>query len=268
MKFVTFYLVIVYFFFYGSADFIFKCNYSKVLGFCGTKKIIEHQKEHFKNTKNKYDNMGSNYMCEAKQLNLFEPLQIISGIDGQHLSSSTEQNVKCLRINSLVCHYMPIGLPKFFPNLRTLSIEKSGLRSIQKYDFYKFNELSVLILSNNTLMSLGVGLFDFIPKLEHVDFSNNLIFHVDPMVFVYKDSLKTVDLGNILCTPLLKEFVLILPADKLYLTDILLEKCSRTSYIKYLKEIQDFEFNKLYSSKEINMIKNEFKSGVIKLDFS
>lgn len=200
------------------------------------------------------------YKCEVVEVKVLEPIQFISNISGQHFAiHQSNHDVNYLWISSSVCHYMPIGLTKFFPNLEALRIEKSGLRSIQKFDLYEFRNLSVLLLNDNKLMTLDIGLFEFTPNLKHVDFLNNYIYHVDPIIFTDNESLHTLEFTGNACNIGSYSFLsLNIPSNKQYLNLNLAARCLKYGYIEYLKHNRGFEINSMYSPKEIEKITTFF----------
>lgn len=252
---VTFHLLILIFFLAPSiSSFNITCRFSDVLA------------SSFRTTRNLYISHFNPkikpYQCEVAELTVLEPIQFVSNISGQHAINNSHLDVNYMRISSHVCHYIPIGLTKFFYNLEVLRIEKSRLRSIQKYDFYGFRNLSVLLLNDNNLMTLDIGLFEFMPNLKHVDFSNNLIFHVDPMIFSDSENMRTVEILENPCSLGLNSFAT-LPSDRNYLHSNLIARCSRTLYIQYLKDNRGFEINSVYRPSEIDRIKGHFQNEML-----
>jgi len=207
------------------------------------------------------------YECNVMELKVLEPIQFVSNITGKHSMNYSNSDVTSLRISSLVCHYIPIGLTIFFPDLEILRIEKSGLRSIQKYDLYEFGNLSYLLLNGNNLMTLDIGLFEFTHNLKHVNFLNNLIFHVDPMIFVDSENLKTVGLGLNTCTSGLDSYMN-LPSERSTLHLNLLKNCLKTEYIQYLKDNRGSEINSIYNPSEIDRIRRHFQNETFNLSYS
>lgn len=206
------------------------------------------------------------YKCEVEEVNIVEPIQFVSNISGQHIENLHSNNdVNFLIISSRVCQYMPFGLTKFFPNLEALRIEKSGLRSIQWYDLYEFRNLSILYLNDNKLMTLDIGLFSFTPNLKHVDFSNNYIYHVDPIIFTDNESLKTLDFDGNACNIGLQAFIK-LPEGKNNLILNLAQRCLKYGYIQYLKDNRGFEINSMYNPQEVDRI-TSFFPALSALDF-
>jgi len=202
------------------------------------------------------------YQCDVEELKVLEPIQFVSNISGQHSINQLNLDVNYVRISYRVCNYIPIGLTNFFHNLEVLRIEKVKLRSIQKYDFYEFRKLSVLLLNDNNLMILDIGLFEFMPNLKHVDFSRNLIFHVDPMIFSDSENLKTVEfLGNT-CKLGLYSFVT-LPSNRYYLHLNLITRCLKTEYIQYLKDNRGFEINSIYRPFDVDRIRGHFPNEMM-----
>ena len=94
---------------------------------------------------------------------------------GEHIEDNDNKNVESLTISFLMMNRFPRGIGRFFPNLRNLSIEGCGMKSINKFDFIGLGNLQQLALDGNNLTTLPEDLFKETPLLERISLSDNKI---------------------------------------------------------------------------------------------
>lgn len=130
-------------------------------------------------------------------------------ITGDHIEENINENVESLTVSFLMMSRFPRGIGRFFPNLRNLSIEGCGLKSINKNDLIGLENLQQLALDGNEITTLPEDLFQETPLLEKISLSDNKIKFelIDACVL---DSLKYLKLVN---------FIGNVNIDKLYTTE-------------------------------------------------
>lgn len=196
------------------------------------------------------------YHCKVIKLKDLDYLEFVSIITGQHLRGYKEKDVESVQISSHSRKLMPIGFTKFFPNLEAFHMEKSGISSLQKYDLYEFRKLQVLLLNDNKLVALDIGLFEFTPKLRHVNFERNKLIHIDALVFDGLPNLTKVSIGNNICLGECGPFNAMMIGNRL--SEILLQKCQNSNYIQYLKDKRRLSINAEFLG-DIRKIEQHFK---------
>lgn len=79
--------------------------------------------------------------------------------------------------------YFPYDLEKFFPNLKTIVLQRGLLDKIQQRDLREHKFLEELNLANNDLEILQKDLFKYNRKLKSINLNNNRIGVIHPNVF-------------------------------------------------------------------------------------
>lgn len=120
------------------------------------------------------------------------PDEAINSVD----NATTSTSFKGLFIESLILHYLPKGIGKFFPQLEILYVTNTFLKSIKAADLEGLPNLKILYLGGNDIEELSSDLFKFTPKL--VDFScpRNKISRVGKDLF---ESLQSLNVVNLQC---------------------------------------------------------------------
>ena len=145
--------------------------------------------------------LPDHYQCyPMTDVEILKPKQYIEKINGQHLAGYSGSDIKAFAIHSKTIHYMPMGMTKFFPNLESLQIYDCGLKAIDRLDLIEYKNLHSLYFNKNKLTTLDAGLFDFTPKLWHIDFSYNRLRYVDPTIFDRIENLQHADFNYNICT--------------------------------------------------------------------
>lgn len=173
------------------------------------------------------------YQCyPITDVEILEPKQFIDKINGKHLSGYSNWNVKTFAFVSQTVHYMPMGMMKIFPNIEAFQIKNCGLKHLDRLDLIEYKNIHTMHFNGNELTVLEAGLFDFTPKLWHIDFSYNRIRHVDPAIFDGIENLKHLDFNNNVCTGAFAAQSGVENV-KYVMEKYLLEKCQNKPDIKY-----------------------------------
>lgn len=121
-----------------------------------------------------YDNV---YVCKTRNVNIREPSAVTS-LTGGHKLGKSRSDVQFLHIVDQPCHYLPSGIEKFFPSIKFLKLQGTGLKIISSVDLQPLTNLVKLELPSNALEILDSDLFAFSKNLDHVHFGSNKIKHV------------------------------------------------------------------------------------------
>lgn len=116
-----------------------------------------------------------NYYCDVTNYSLTtSPKQWITSVNGTHISGfNSNTQVNYLQIGFKIVHYLPQGIVTQFPNLQTLGIYRSNLKTIKKYDIQLLTKLRILHLNYNDLESLQSDLFVSNTMLEQINLQDN-----------------------------------------------------------------------------------------------
>ncbi|CRK97143.1 CLUMA_CG010540, isoform A [Clunio marinus] len=120
------------------------------------------------------------YICDVSSANIINPQQKIESFEGKHLPGKSKLEVGAIIFKDTIVKYFPVGLQKFFPNLKHLKIERCGLKEIYSSDMASLNKLTALIIERNHLKWLPEDLFVTMPKLSHISFNNNKLECLSP----------------------------------------------------------------------------------------
>ena len=143
----------------------------------------------------KLGKIAINKHCKVINLNITTPGQEITSLNGNDAVSDCEG----LNIFLQTVHYLPKGLGRFFPKLKTLVVEASNLKSLEKDDLKNIPSLIALYLNKNDLESLDGDLFKFNPTLHYISFQNNKLENVGEKLLQGLTNLSTAHFGNNSC---------------------------------------------------------------------
>lgn len=110
----------------------------------------------------------------------------ITSVNGKTTPTSYEH----LKFSKQSFKAFPKRLGEFFPKLKVLKLEYSGLELIEQEDLKQFTDLRSLYLMNNKIETLGDGLFDYNPHLWNINFSDNEVKHVGTDILGSLDKLE------------------------------------------------------------------------------
>ncbi|CRK94700.1 CLUMA_CG008200, isoform A [Clunio marinus] len=111
-------------------------------------------------------------------------------ISGDHLESSTEEDVSEASFINQLIFYFPRNLGIFFPNLQVLTLYSCGIKRISKFDLHGLRRLKEISLNGNHLVTLPNNLFESTPEIESVSFCRNKIKYIGPNIFDSLDNLR------------------------------------------------------------------------------
>lgn len=136
------------------------------------------------------------YTCVVHTSPVVKQNTVITSIKGAHLPGKTNSDVQAIIFMSKTAHFVPKGLNEFFPNLIAMKIVDCGLKSISREDLEGLENLSMMFLNNNELMSLPNDLFAKMPKLQMISMRANKLEVITSQVFkpILKNPVEFIDL--------------------------------------------------------------------------
>lgn len=133
------------------------------------------------------------YKFNVKQVVNWKSYDGIVRTSGDHVQGKTNKDVETITFANLALGRFPKLLNCFFPNLKVVSVNSCGLKSITKDDLKGLTKLTQLILTGNRITSLPDDLFNFTPNVEVVSFYGNRIRFIGDKIF---DQLKHLQYAN------------------------------------------------------------------------
>lgn len=112
------------------------------------------------------------YECDVVEATINQRCEVVV-FQGVHKVGKSFKDVEVLSFDNTVVHYIPSGLHKIFPRLKTLKIHNCGLREIESDDLLGLEHLEQLWLDKNNLKFLPDDLFVHTRKLTAIIFSSN-----------------------------------------------------------------------------------------------
>lgn len=109
-------------------------------------------------------------------------IEMISA-ESAHNSDFDDDNVQALSFTGLSMPYLPFELQKLFINLKTIRVFGSGLKFIQRGNFYRMSSLTALDLEGNAIETVPKDTFWDLAELEWLSLGDNKIRHFDPHLF-------------------------------------------------------------------------------------
>lgn len=103
----------------------------------------------------------------------------ITEVIGTHLPGKTANDVEMFKVLYSTVKYFPLGIEKFFPKVKIVTLNNTKLEEISQEDVRPFGaELISLWLWDNNLKSIDGNLFEFNPNLQKIDLDKNQINYV------------------------------------------------------------------------------------------
>lgn len=143
--------------------------------------------------------LGDTITCEAKNVDINSPDQVLTSINGQFVESFQRHNVKGLNIRDQTVNFMPKGLEKFFPKLKGLYVAGCNLNTIEKADLEHFTQLEELNLYHNNIKKIDSNLFENNLELRHISFWDCKIISIDENTFDNLTKLENLHLFSNKC---------------------------------------------------------------------
>lgn len=127
---------------------------------------------------------GLAYYCYAQNIEVLSQDDVIKEVAGAHMSGKTNNDVSAIWIEkSPNLLFMPREFENFYKHLMAICINDSGLKRISQKNLQPFPNLEGVWFYGNKLVTFNGDIFQFNPKLRHIDFSHNQIRSIPANVF-------------------------------------------------------------------------------------
>lgn len=136
------------------------------------------------------------YACNAE---VTEAVNTTLFIRGQHTGQNEDANVECLLVIDQNMTYIPSNIDEYFPNLKCIAWDNSGLRTLISRDLQQFPKLIRLQFISNSLTYLDGNLFQYTLYLRAIDFESNRIGAVGENLLSNLTNLEFADFRNNIC---------------------------------------------------------------------
>lgn len=147
-----------------------------------------------------------------------------------HEENKTGTDVDGLYIANGVYQYLPININEYFPNLKAIWVQHTGLKEIKPCHLSAYKDLREISIQQNEIETLDNDLFAKNKKLEYINLSNNKIKYVDANIFRNLDATLFIVI-RIVKNPCIDE-VANTPAKITALKTILQDQCpSKKTYV-------------------------------------
>lgn len=138
----------------------------------------------------------STTQCSTNNLKVQFSNETVTSISGNR-PNTIHENIETLVISkSPFLLYFPSGVENFFPNLSTIAIASTGIKSLKNRDLEKFPKLKILNLKGNQIEELNSNVFELNKNIEKVDLSDNKLKYIGSDI---AKNLKVIDLSNNIC---------------------------------------------------------------------
>jgi Leucine-rich repeat (LRR) protein len=165
--------------------------------------------------------LDEDYLCTVQELEITHKNDVVEGIDGNHESGMTDNDVVLFHAANQKINYMPAKLNLLFPSLQDIKIVKSGLKELFPEDFKNFPDLSSCDFSNNEIQFLDDDtLFSSNSEMDTLSFNRNRIKQIAENILEPLRELSSVSFRNNECLDAFWEEKEIKMAKKIFL-----EKC-------------------------------------------
>lgn len=131
-------------------------------------------------------------VCNVEQLDCTSSGQIVESVNEIF---STWENVTAFSVIDQVCHYIPQKFEYFFPNLNTITVINSGLRTISQSDLAPFPKLTEINLSRNKLEYIDGDLFSRNANIKSVTLEDTNLRIIDGPILASLEQLNYIKIG-------------------------------------------------------------------------
>lgn len=134
------------------------------------------------------------HTCEVKKLKVEEANETITNVIGDNPAGKTIDGVHQLFADEQTIFYLPNGIAKSFPNLKSLIVQDCSVGSVVRSNFEELRSLTALLLPYNQIEQVPEDAFDDLVKLEFLSLALNKIETLNENVFRSLKSLKRLHL--------------------------------------------------------------------------
>lgn len=100
----------------------------------------------------------SDYTCNLVNISIPAPNIFVTSVKGEHLVNRSNKDVTAVQISEGNFNYLPLGLELFF-NFTLYGITETNIKQVQKNDFERIEDLTVIEINRNPLKSVPENLF-------------------------------------------------------------------------------------------------------------
>ena len=161
------------------------------------------------------------YNCQALAFKVNQPNMTITGVKGNHMTGSKNNDVEVLYVTSnYQMDYIPFGLSSVFPNLNKFDVQTTSLAYISKASFQGLNNLKsinflsgeievipedtfseliylqTLNLRSNKIQKFEEGTFSSLENLKFLYLHDNKIFMLQSKLLANNVNLETINFSN------------------------------------------------------------------------
>lgn len=142
-----------------------------------------------------YVSAKNQYTCVLKNIE-----STLKHIDLEHKANYTDENVTVVFVRDSRLHNIPPVILKLFPNLKSLSVENSGLKTMDSDLFVQCGKLENLDLSHNRIDRVHGDSLKICTSLKTVDITNNPIDRIENEFFTNNPGL-AISFGDLHFVP-------------------------------------------------------------------
>lgn len=124
---------------------------------------------------------------------------IISSLKGTHEGSKTNNDVFGFRGVQKSFQFFPLGLEKYFPNIKLIHFESCPLKQLRQFDLMDYKNLRYLCIFGSDLSIIEARTFDYNPNLQFLNLGNNKFLSIDPNAFKSLAKLTNLYLHSVPC---------------------------------------------------------------------
>jgi Leucine-rich repeat (LRR) protein len=139
---------------------------------------------------------GDQYTCIGRDVVVGSYDTYVIGISGVHLDGKTDKDVEAIYFEGQRTVFIPFGLSTWFPNLRTLNIQESGLTYLNRTTFRDYENLRYIHLDRNTIEYVDRKAFRYLTELEGLSLAANRIRYLDSDMLRGLTNLKYFSVGR------------------------------------------------------------------------
>lgn len=108
------------------------------------------------------------YTCLPDEKFIYNPNQIVKKFVGAHQKDKSNKDVKVIIFNNLGLDFIPSGVMKIFPNLKSFEIAASRLKIIRREDLFDLRHLDFLSFLVDNVPSLPTDLLADIGNVKRI----------------------------------------------------------------------------------------------------
>lgn len=116
-----------------------------------------------------------------------------------HEVGLSDYNVTAVTVANFLMHAVPRNIEFHFPNLKSMSLLRLGIRKIENSDFRNVSDLIHLDLSDNAIQAINADAFTENSRLEAINLSQNPLKHIAHYVFRALTNMQSLEMSRSGC---------------------------------------------------------------------